>query len=346
MPQCETNPLSLEQLGRIVEGSASETYIFGSKDFRFLLVNRGARRNLGFTRSELEALTPWDIKPGLDEQAFRKLISPLLSGEKTEMVFETLHQRKDGSRYDVSVHLQMIPADGQPFFFAAIRDITDEKRLKTLIERQNDELKAALQAKEFLLREVHHRVKNSLAVVSALLGLQANQSRSGEVASALSQAQERVGVIASIHERLYQDDNHDQVDLADYLDELARKTAEHMMDGDRVRFESGVERGMMMPLDRAIPLALVVTEMLTNSLKYAFPDGRAGKLALLVERAGKEARIVVSDDGVGIEASRTAERPEGLGSKIISGLSRQADAKTACESGERGTRHEVLVPLG
>jgi two-component sensor histidine kinase len=261
------------------------------------------------------------------------------------MVFETVHQRKDESCYDVSVHLQLIPADGQPFFFAAIRDVTDERRLIRENQRQNEELKAALVAKDFLLREIHHRVKNSLAVVSALLGLQGRQAKSADASSALLQAQERVQVIASIHERLYQDDVQDRIDLSELLEDLGDKTIALMSDGERITFEADVERGMVTSLDRSVPIALVVIEVMINSIKHAFPDGASGVISLGVRLEGDGATIEVSDNGVGMEASDPSAQGSGLGSRIINGLSAQAGAEVSMKSSDKGTHYTLTLPL-
>lgn len=96
-----------ERLGRIVEEAASEVYIFGEPDFYFRLVNRGARDNLGYNSEELSRLTPWDLKPNISRADFLRLIKPLQSGEVDRLDFDTLHQRKDGSTYNVSVKLQL-----------------------------------------------------------------------------------------------------------------------------------------------------------------------------------------------------------------------------------------------
>ena len=94
-----------ERLGRIVEEAASEVYVFGVEDFYFRLVNKGARENLGYNADELSRLTPWDLKPRIRRDDFLALIRPLLAGEVDRLDFDTVHRRKDGSEYDVSVKL-------------------------------------------------------------------------------------------------------------------------------------------------------------------------------------------------------------------------------------------------
>lgn len=116
---------SAERLGRIVEDAASETFVFDSKTLKFILVNRGARENLGYSMDELRNLTPLDIKPDIPPKAFMDLIKPLKSGEKQVQTFETIHRRKDGSDYDVLVKLQLLRDESRPVFYAAIEDVTE-----------------------------------------------------------------------------------------------------------------------------------------------------------------------------------------------------------------------------
>lgn len=136
--------MTSERLGRIIEDSASEVYVFSAEDFRFVLLNRGARENLGFSMDEMRGLTPWDIKPEFDRDRFMVLLEPLLSSRETKIDFETVHQRKDGSLYDVAVHLQIIRTDEDEVFFAAVEDITDRHRIEAALRQASERLDAIL----------------------------------------------------------------------------------------------------------------------------------------------------------------------------------------------------------
>jgi PAS domain S-box-containing protein len=127
-----TNPTGVtnERLGHIVEEAASEVYIFSAGDFQFRLVNKGARNNLGYSKSELSALTPWDLKPKISKEEFLSMIRPLLSGDLERLDFETIHRRKNGTEYDVAVQLQLFEEEGERVFYAAIQDITAHRRLE------------------------------------------------------------------------------------------------------------------------------------------------------------------------------------------------------------------------
>lgn len=127
-----TDPIGVtsERLGRIVEEAASEVYVFAADDFRFRLVNKGARDNLGYSIDELARLTPWDLKPNISRDQFLDLVSPLQDGQVERLDFDTVHQRKDGTEYNVSVKLQLFDDGDDAVFYASIQDITEHRRVE------------------------------------------------------------------------------------------------------------------------------------------------------------------------------------------------------------------------
>jgi PAS domain S-box-containing protein len=153
--------LTSDRLGRIVEEAASEVYIFASDDFRFRLVNRGARENLGYTLDELRDLTPWDLKPYISHQDFLDLVEPLQSGAVERLDFETVHRRKDGTDYNVSVKLQVFDEGGDKVFYAAIQDITSYRKIESELREISARLDAILSnttMSVFLMNEQQHCV--------------------------------------------------------------------------------------------------------------------------------------------------------------------------------------------
>ncbi len=133
-----------DRLGLIVEDASSEVYIFAADDFKFRLVNRGGRENLGFSADEIAERTPWDIKPELSQAQFMAMVQPLLKGDQENLDFETLHQRKDGSVYHAAIRLQLIRSDGDDVFYAAVQDITGSKRAEAELKETSSRLDAIL----------------------------------------------------------------------------------------------------------------------------------------------------------------------------------------------------------
>ncbi len=139
-----TTASAAERLGRIVEDAASETFIFDAETLKFILVNKGARENLGYSIEELRNLTPVDIKPEFSQEAFMEMISPLKTGKVSLLTFETIHRRKDGSDYEVSVKLQLLRDQGRPVFYAAIEDITERNATRRALQSVTNRLDTVL----------------------------------------------------------------------------------------------------------------------------------------------------------------------------------------------------------
>lgn len=345
MPLRETMPMTAKQLGHIVEDAASEIYIFSVTDFNFLLVNRGARENLGYSFEELRNLTPWDLKPELSEAQFREMVGPLLESESGELVFETVHRRKDGSLYDVSVHLQLLRQDDGRIFFAAIRDITHENKLKRALVERGEELEEALAGREVLLQEVNHRVKNSLQFVTALLQLHAREVKDADLKAALLDARNRIGVVASIHQRLYMSGEHSLVDVGEFLEELVTATIRSLSIQEKISTKLDLQQGISLGIDRAVPLALVVAELLTNSLKYAFIDRERGTVGVGLNSDDKTITVKIFDNGIGFAHDEPSSSHTGLGTKIIRALSKQIRATLSEKSDQDGTQVTLVMPL-
>ncbi|NNC52477.1 MAG: PAS domain S-box protein [Erythrobacter sp.] len=136
--------MTTARLGEIVEDAAAEIFIFDKDTFRFLLVNKGARNNLGYTKEELSYLHPWDLKPAYTDQQFKTFVQPLIDGELSQLRFETIHEKKDGSTYDVDIRLQLITTGDQPVFYAAIQDVTEQKKTQLELEEVTRRLDAIL----------------------------------------------------------------------------------------------------------------------------------------------------------------------------------------------------------
>jgi two-component sensor histidine kinase len=211
------------------------------------------------------------------------------------------------------------------------------------IERQRHEksLKAALERQRMLLKEINHRVKNSLAIVSSLLAMQGRASESDAVRSSLEEAASRVATIARAHERLYQTSEFEQLDIGAYLKEVCADlpcTPEHDLQID-------VQTGTKMSTDRAISLALIVVELIMNAVKYAYPDGRGGPIRVCVMREGERLIVSVSDEGVGLPPGFDMRSARGLGMRIVQGLVGQLEAEIEARRRSKGAEFVVLTSV-
>jgi PAS domain S-box-containing protein len=215
-----------------------------------------------------------------------------------------------------------------------VRDITQRKKAE-------DQLQASLREKEVLLREIHHRVKNNMQIISSLLSLQSRHIQDPGVLEVFKESQRRIRSMALIHERLYQSADLSRIEFSQYLDNLANRLLHsYQVDSDRVRLNLHSEQ-VFLNINTAIPCGLIVNELISNALKHAFPNGRRGEVAVELRRnESGEFLLRVSDDGVGFPKALDFRRTETLGMQIVVTLVDQIDG--TIEMGESG-RTEFLI---
>ncbi len=213
-------------------------------------------------------------------------------------------------------------------------------------KRRADEvaLAEALKIKDILLHEVNHRVKNSLQMVISLLTLQAGKSDISEVKQSLLEACSRISVIAGMHQRLYVTSEYDSVNLAVYLKDLATETIATLDNERRIDFQFDCPHSAFLTLDEAVPLAMVISELLTNALKYAFPDNAPGAIAIAIATDSQEISVSVSDNGCGIPAGFDIAASKGLGMRIVTALTKQISGTLELVRQEAGTMFVIRLP--
>ncbi|HEY6077551.1 MAG TPA: histidine kinase dimerization/phosphoacceptor domain -containing protein [Polyangiaceae bacterium] len=211
-------------------------------------------------------------------------------------------------------------------FIGSCIDITEIREAAQAVQARTTALTAALKERDVLLSEIHHRVKNNLQLVSSMLALQA-RAAGAEAKHALAEGQRRIDSIALVHEQLYGSRNLSAVNLARYTEALVSELCRASGVLDRVRVELALADVEMAP-ERAIPCALLVSELVTNSLKHAFPGERPGCLRVELQRlAAGRVLLTVKDDGVGLGFDFPAEQSSSLGLDLVAIFTKQLDAE-------------------
>ncbi len=217
------------------------------------------------------------------------------------------------------------------------------------VRDSRDRLAVLASQQAVLLREVNHRVANSLQLITSLIDMQARRVTDPMAREMLRQAAERVEAVTLVHRRLYTGDNVEFVEMDDYLkglvEELDRATHDAALPSDslvrRIELQSDAVR---VETDRAVPIGLMVNELVTNALKYAYPKGQPGPVRVQLNRLGEGLRLVVEDDGVGYPPSESAPKGSGLGSLIVGSMAKSLRATVELDRAHRGTR--FVVSLG
>lgn len=186
------------------------------------------------------------------------------------------------------------------------------------------ELEKGISERDALFQELQHRVKNSLTMVSSLLSLDEQRLEDDRSKEILMQAQGKIRTMSAVYERLYRSEEHDTVEFslftADIIDMLLGANA---VDTGRIRVERALEP-IRIDLKRAIPLGLIMNELLTNAIKHAFPGGRSGTISISLRREGPRVALRVTDDGIGTPALASPADTDGYGMKLVGLLCRQA----------------------
>ena len=193
------------------------------------------------------------------------------------------------------------------------REITKRKQAE-------EQILASLAEKETLLKEVHHRVKNNMQVISSLLRLQEGTVKDKDAAALLKDSQNRIQSMALVYNKLYQSDNLASVNMMDYIKELTTGLVKsYAISPSRVKVNVA-PNNVLLGVDMAIPCGMIVNELVTNSLKYAFPDNRRGLISISIKEDDKGLELVVTDDGVGIPEGISLTNTSTLGIKLVTNL--------------------------
>jgi two-component sensor histidine kinase len=233
----------------------------------------------------------------------------------------------------------------QKAIFNILDDLHVEKgnleKARNQLVQSSQEVMASLREKEILLKEVHHRVKNNLQVISSLISLQLRPIKDPVNREALQACQARVQAISLIHTMLYQSKDYAKVPFSDYAPILANNifNALGTVPGC-ISLELAID-GVALPVDKAIPCGLILNELITNALKHGFPNGRHGKIRVVLEKASwGRLQLSVQDDGVGIPAGMDIRQTQSLGMHLVSALTDQLGGELEM-SGDKGTRFKV-----
>jgi len=320
------------RLAAIVNSSPDAIVSFAADDGRIMTWNEGAERLFGYAPAEAVGRSAdllVEPLPAVPEGEGPRGVFDLAMGGEAVMR-DTVRAAKDGTVVDVSITAsRMIASDGSVLGVAAVmRDIRARKRAES-------ELKAALRAKDVLLYEVNHRVKNSLQLVTSLMLIEAGKIRDPDARAALLDARQKVATVAQLHHRLYGDGAHDAVDFGAFLADLARSLAPAADGAGGIDVEVDARLAAPLPIRLAAPLAMVANELITNALKHAYPGG-SGRIGVGCSVEAGEAVIVVSDDGVGLPAGLDPRTARSTGMRILNGIVRQIGGRLEAGSSPGG----------
>lgn len=304
---------------------ADDAIISTDEEGEILAFNKGAERIFGYSAKDVLGRNLELLLPARYREAH---LGHMTGFVKSPTPSRPMAQRgaiyglcKSGEEFPAQASISKVKDGDRVILTAFLRDISE----RVDSERR---LRQALQEREVLLGEIHHRVRNNLQVISSLLNLQSRATDDPFVRQAFDESQSRVQSMALIHQQLYEANSFSAVDLSDYV----RRLAGHLFRsfGDRtehIQFDIGIE-GVSLPVDRAAPCGLIINELLSNSLKYAFLDQQPGRIYVHAELQPNESILLtIGDDGPGLPPDVGLWNTKTLGLRLVRTLTRQIDGE-------------------
>jgi PAS domain S-box-containing protein len=279
--------------------------------------NKAFEEIFGYDTEEIRGLDiDQVIVPEKNMDEAKKASSKIFSGEATELI--SRRQHKNGSLIDVMIYGVPVVVDGRTeSIFGIYVDISERKKAE-------DRIKKSLREKEVLLAEIHHRVKNNLAVITGLLELQGYDTTSEEAIRVLKQSQIRINSIALIHEKLYESKDLSRISFDGYMRELSDLVVDLLIDNEHRDVDITINaEPIPITINEAIPCGLIINELITNSYKHAFDSDEKGKIWIDLDQEDEVITLTFRDSGKGLPEGFDTENTNSLGLTLIRTLAQQ-----------------------
>lgn len=336
MKEAEITLAAQKALFQTVLDSAEDIIFIMDKDFKILLFNRAAERYFGLSPDEVVGKYFGEVYLAESWPAARERFDRVLRGE---IVREDVHINYKGKKMILSVtEVPLRDKAGEIYGLCGIaREVSTRVELEKALE-------SSLKEKEALLREIHHRVKNNMQIISSLLNLQAYNVGNPELTAILKDCQNRIRSMAMIHEHLYKSTNLARINFADYLNRLLVHLYNvHNQSQEKVKLETELEP-IEMDIGTAIPLGLLASELISNSFKHAFPGGRSGRVRVIFKALVPSGfKLEISDDGVGLPEGFDLGPGRTFGLQLVDLLKDQIGARLEVDR-TSGARFIITAP--
>ena len=319
---------------------APEAIVTLDTEYRIIEWNKGAESIFGYSQEEAIGRNLDALIAGANTDTIKEatdFANQVLAGQPVPPT-ESVRFNSDGAPIHVILAVSPIQIDNELIGLVAVyQDITERKRVE-------EQIRTSLIEKEVLLKEIHHRVKNNMQVISSLLNLQSQNIKNEEDLAMFKESQNRVRTMALVHDKLYRSKDFTKIDFAGYIESLASSLYQsYGIDQRKILLDVRVEE-VALGIDFAIPCGLIINELVSNALKYAFPSTWKGRPKIeisLFHSGSDEIELMVQDNGVGIPRYIDLQNTESLGLKLVSILAKdQLGGKIELDR-QKGTKFNV-----
>ena len=326
-----------EEKFRSVANSAVDAIITTDTNGKIVLFNSSLTNIFGYEVDEIKGKHVTMLMPDRYRKVFTNKLETFKSTGNHELAgktFETIGLKKDGTEFPFEISIATWSSKGSTFTTSIIRDVTERKKTEK-------ELQKSLNEKEMLLKEIHHRVKNNLLIISSLLNLQSGYIKDEVSKNIFKESQNRAKSMALIHERLYRSTDLKRINFGDYIRTLSNELYNtYIIDISLIKLNVNVE-DIMLDIDTSIPLGLIVNELITNSLKHAFPQGKHGEIDINFHLTDDKYLLEVRDDGIGFPKNINYKNVDSLGLRLVASLTEQIEGEIVF-SNISGTSFKII----
>ena len=330
-----------EDMLRLAVEASPNGMIMSDPNGIIVMVNTTTETLFGYGRTELmnhsiEMLIPQSHRPHHPQLRKNYLQQPRARAMGHGRDLFGLH--KNGREFPVEVGLNPIQTPQGMMILASVIDITERKH-------QEERLKAALKEKDLLLSEIHHRVKNNLQIIDSLLGMQSDSAMNDAAIAILKESQNRVKSMAMIHQILYESTDFSRVDFSAVTESLVSNlSASYALDTSSIHTTIDADR-VLLPINISIPLGLILNELCTNAMKYAFAQNHHGNIDIGLKYVNnQQLQVIVSDDGAGLPDELDIDNASSLGLQLVKLLSEQISAELTIRR-KNPTRFSLIIPI-
>ncbi len=328
----------VNMLAAAIVDTIREPLVVLDRELRVVTASRSFYRTFGVKPQNTVGRLFYDLGEGQwNIPALRNLLEEVIPKRHVIEAYEVEHEFPTIGRRTMLLNARQVFDEAHPdsALLLAIEDITE----RHAAEREKDEL---LSEKELLLQEMQHRVGNSLQIIASILMLKARTVQSEETRMHLQDAHRRVMSVATVQQQLQASGLGDRIEIAPYLSKLCESLENSMIGDRRPRSLVGQATAGTAVSNEAVSIGLIVTELVINALKHAFPDGREGEVLVRYDVDGAGWQLSVSDNGVGRGDDAHEQVRIGLGTSIVDALARQLDARVEVSSGPQGTLVSIV----
>lgn len=326
---------SREFLARILSTIPDPVFVKDARH-RFVLVNEALCQMLGHTSEEIQGRMDIDFVPQEEADLFLERDRFVLETGQEDITEEPFTDTQGHPHVLVTKKGLFVDTAGQRFIVGVIRDVTESKSKEV-------QLRNSLLEKEVLLKEVHHRVKNNLQIISSLLFLQKDGIADPAIQELFDESRNRIASMALVHEELYRSGDLGRVDVKEYLERLAPRVIQTLRGNKHLNIVLDLA-ACHLPVDKAIPFGLIVNELLTNAIKHGFEGRKTGEIRLAVAVSDAFVLAEVADDGVALPEGFHPDACKTLGMQLVVQLTRQLRGALTFGSGQ-GTVFRLSFPL-